>query len=410
MSVALTGSREAGQAQQAATSAGAAADSAARENHLRTRRTAPSHLSRPNRYATDDEILGITSVAAPARANASQADADFDAAREPVQENGDAANGAAAAEQSDDASAANAEQQNGAQSGEQLQAALEANPELRRAWQDAQSYREAFVTPEEAHAATALLGDLNRMDALFFSPRPEDHAELARAVAALDPAAFASLAQAMNSLAASAHHSATAAQTASQTAESQQQNPGQSPAQAQSQNRDSRPERAAAANPTPAQMDFLHAANAAAVQGVLDAIETQVDRLLPEGVSKTARNRVVGEIYRELDASIGANRQLGQQMRDAFRSGNFDAQHQRAIVSLLTGRARQALPGIAKRVLNEWTSTVVAANQDRLARQRSAAHRVDIAGSGRGADGSRRSLGPRDIDYARMSDSDILNL
>ena len=162
--------------------------------------------------------------------------------------------------------------------------------------------------------------------------------------------------------------------------------------------------------PTPAQTEFFHATNAAAVESVLDAIESQVERLLPEGVSKTARNRVVGEIYRELDTTLRSNRQLAQQMRDAFRSGALDAEHQRAIVSLITGRARQALPGVAKRVLNEWTSTVVAANQDRRARQRAAERRVDIAGSGGAGNDGHRSMTPREIDYARMSDADILNL
>ena len=68
---------------------------------------------------------------------------------------------------------------------------------MRRDSEDARAYRETFATPEDARAATALLADLNRMDSLFFSRRPEDHAELARSIASLDPAAFASLAQAM---------------------------------------------------------------------------------------------------------------------------------------------------------------------------------------------------------------------
>ena len=119
---------------------------------------------------------------------------------------------------------------------------------------------------------------------------------------------------------------------------------------------------------------------------------------------------MVGEIYRELDTTLRSNRQLGQQMRDAFRSGALDAEHQRALVSLVTGRARQALPGVAKRVLSEWTSTVVAANQDRRTRQRAAEHRVDIAGSGGTGSDGQRSMTPREIDYSRMSDADILNL
>jgi hypothetical protein len=113
----------------------------------------------------------------------------------------------------------------------------------------------------------------------------------------------------------------------------------------------------------------------------MEAIETQVDRLLPEGISKSARNRVAVEIYRELDTTLQGNRGLGQPMRDAFRSGPPDDAHRRAIVSLVTGRARQALPGVAKRVLNESTNTIVSANQDRPARQRTAERRVDISGS-----------------------------
>ena len=161
--------------------------------------------------------------------------------------------------------------------------------------------------------------------------------------------------------------------------------------------------------PSAAQAEFFQATNAAAVRGVMEAIEAQVDRLLPEEVSKSARNRVSGEIYRELDATLQGNRALGQQMRDAFRSGALDEAHQRSIVSLVTGRARQALPGVAKRVMNEWTNTIVSANQDRRARQRNAEKRVDISGSSGGNDG-RRAISSRDVDYGRMTDGDILNL
>jgi hypothetical protein len=301
---------------------------------------------------------------------------------------------------------------------ERLQAALDANPELRDAWQEVNAFRETFATPEEARAATALLGDLNKLDALFFSRRPEDHAELARAVAKLDPEAFASLALAMNALTNDAArqqgdgaHKSRVRELFADSASQTQQRAPQS-LQGQPDNRDPNParQREAGAGLTPAQADFFHSTNAAAVSSVVDAIESQVDRLLPEGISKSARNRVVGEIYRELDTTLRGNRALGQQMRDAFRSGALDEEHQRAIVSLVTGRARQALPAVAKRVLNEWTTTVVSANQERRARQRTAERRVDIAGSGGAGNDGRRAVSARDVDYARMSDADILNL
>jgi len=302
--------------------------------------------------------------------------------------------------------------------GADLKAALDANPELRSAWEDAEAYRKTFATPQDALAASTRLADLDRLDALFFSRKPEDHAELARAVAALDPAAFNSLANAMTQLVASTQSRGGQAERAEMLslpqvaqrgsgAHGQSVSAPASSAQAQTSQNETASERKGL---SPAQTEFFHSANAAAVEEVLHAIESQVERLLPEEISKSARNRVVGEIYRELDSTLQSNRQLAQQMREALRSGPLDAAHQRAIVSLVAGRARQALPAVAKRVLNEWTSTIVAANQERRARQRTAERRVDIAGSGRTGSDGRRLTSPRDIDYARMSDSDILNL
>jgi hypothetical protein len=392
--------------------------------------------ARPAHPPTDDEILGLD-TASPRSPDPGQAAFDFDAT------SADAENAPA----SESAAAAPSNAPDPAAEPASFRGIFEANPELRRAWQDAQAYRETFATPEAARAATAQLADLDRMDALFFSRRPEDHAELARVVATLDPESFASLAQAITSL--SAAPSSVGARSANDSRQMRGTNAWRDAAASAStqghrhsersvpssslreapghaveeslldvtptdrsatpaRSDDSSPERHSG-QPTAAQAEFFHAANAAAVEGVLDAIESQVERLLPEGVSKSARNRVVGEIYRELDTTLRSNRQLGQQMRDAFRSGSLDSDHQRAIVSLVTGRARQALPAVAKRVLNEWTSTVVAANNDRRARQHAAERRVDISGAS-GAANAGRSASPRSIDYARMSDSDILNL
>jgi hypothetical protein len=369
------------------------------------RRSAPV---RPVPAATDDEILGLT--ASPAAADAEQANPGLDSASEDVP---DLPAGLS--------ETANTRDPSDAMIPEPIRAALDANPDLRRAWDDAVAYREAFATPEAARAATAQIADLDRLDALFYSRRPEDHAELARAVAALDAEAFASLAQAMQGLVGAQQivngntpqidrrHAAPRAAENSSTAE----NPPQAaqpstPSVAKLSNENRRQD--AGATPTQAQTDFLHSTNAAAVQSVLDAIETQVERLLPEDISKSARNRVVGEIYRELDTTLCSNRQLAQQMREAFRGGGLDAEHQRAVVTLITGRARQALPGVAKRVLNEWTSTVVAAHNDRRARQQAAERRVDIGGSGGAGGDGPRSMTPREVDYRRMSDADILNL
>ncbi len=407
----------------------------------------PGSTNRRPGSPTDDEILGLDSSNGPGGTGLSPANlveargfspADNDGREAPSSQPQAVAEAESPERRPVSSSSDAAEPEN-------LRAAFDANPELRQAWHDAHSYRESFATPDEARAATALLADLDRLDALFYSRRPEDHAELARAVAALDPDAFASLAHAMFGLATEAqrHRDADNGRHSERSDRTAVARPGEArtsgreveeslfsapsrqepskrdplalsraPATADENQiaRDSAQDDTPRNGPTSAQMEFFHSANAAAVRNVLDAIESQVERLLPDGVSKSARNRVVGEIYRELDSTLGSNRQLAQQMRDAFKSGSLDTNHQRAIVSLITGRARQALPGVAKRVLSEWTSTGVAANHDRRARQRAAESRVDIAGSSRAGNDGIRPMTPRDIDYARLSDSDILNM
>jgi len=306
-----------------------------------------------------------------------------------------------------------------------LEATLGANPELKQAWEDVQAYRESFRTPAEARTATAALADLDRIDALFFSNRAQDHAELARVVASLDPAAFQSLARAMSEVANLGVRAASdkarsygaapvvqgpaAAKTETGLAASSGMNTLASEASGVASGPD-HARRETERGLSPVQEGFFHSTNAAAVSAVIGAIESQVDRLLPEEISKGARNRLVGEIYRELDTSLRSDRQFARQAREAFRSGALDDEHRRAIVSLVNSRARQSLPAVARRVLNEWTSAIVAANQDRRARQRAAEQRVDIAGSGRSGNDGQRPVTPKDINYARMSDADILNL
>ena len=350
------------------------------------------------RIPSDDEILGLMDANDTSAISSSGGDGDIENGGFPERNGNDAHQPAESVSAKEGPLAADPET---------LRLALDANPEIKQAVEDASAYREYFATPEEARNSKALLADLNRMDALFFSQRAEDHAELARSIAELSPPAFASLARAMQREVEEVGRK-----------EATDRNPAQAPLPApvvreQRVAAEERLREQTSANASDAsriQTEFLQATNAAAVQSVPDTIESQVGRLLPDGASRSARNRVVGEIYRELDAALRENRQLTRQVREAFRSGELDTRHQHAIVSLITGRARQALPGVAKRVMDEWTSTVVAANEDRRARQRAAERRVDIAGSrGVGGEG-RRSTTPRDIDYARMSDADILNL
>jgi hypothetical protein len=357
-----------------------------------SRNVTPSAAPPPR--ATDDEILGIASPRKNPTRNADQLEFDFDAAPVaqailPVPQTATSTIAPASLTDADSAvdASGNATRPAGASTAAEpahLRATFDANPELRAAWHDAGAYRQSFATPEAAREATALLADVNHMDALFFSRRPEDHAALARAIANLDPAAFASLANAMADFARSANpqtanvahlfrgeaSTADAGRQGSTDAGNQIADAWQ-PSQISSvgarhavperdawhgaarsprsvippalrnegseastalggrsfssditarAERDSAlPQAVAEAAPPPqrqsssaaqsaanhdAQLTFLNAANATAVEGVIAAIESQVERLLPEGVAKNARTRVVGEIYRELDATL----------------------------------------------------------------------------------------------------------
>jgi hypothetical protein len=340
--------------------------------------------------STDDEILGLTTSTVKRVNDDELADSAPDDA-----EGLDGDKNAAKPDDVDE----DAEEKAKAADAEALNAILAGNAELKSAWDDAKAYREVFESPEKAREAVALLGDLDRMDAMFFSRRTSDHARLAESIADLDADAFASLAKSM------ANEAERREKNGNATGSNSVANTGQTPELKNMSVRNSED-----GTLKSAQEAFLQTTNAATVQAVVDAIETQVERLLPEGASKTTRNRVTGEIYRELDAALRDNKQLAQQLREAFRSGSLDASHQRAIVTLITGRARQALPSVAKKVMDEWTSTALAANRSRRDRQRTAEQRVDIAGSGGAGHDGRHGRTPRDIDYSRLSDSDILNL
>jgi hypothetical protein len=164
---------------------------------------APAPAAPPR--ATDDEILGIVSPRKNPPRNTQQLEFDFDAAESspdvipseafahsdsrPAQPGrADAQSRNLSSDDRADSPAAHTSTPEPVH----LRATFEANPELRAAWRDASAYRESFATPDAARQASSLLADVNHMDALFFSRRPEDHASLARAIANLDPAAFTS--------------------------------------------------------------------------------------------------------------------------------------------------------------------------------------------------------------------------
>lgn len=394
---------------------------------LRGTQPRSSTARRASQGPSDDEILGlVTNVARPAANSSGDAQESASASATPSSQAVDsvAAEENAAPGVQSETQSASAE----ATLSPELAKILDTHPQLREAWDTAQQFRSVFATPAAAQDAK---NQLDELDSMFFSGEQGGYAALAARIHDLSPSAFQALMQAMqghaaqlgaqtspsalptsasspapgpgsSSVAGAPASGAAASSSSAATATSQPQT--QSPAAAPGNAPTSMDPRSAA------QVAFFHSTNSAAVHQVLAAIETQVNHLLPTGVSAPTKTRIVGEIYRDLGAALGANRQLGHQLREAFRSGAGDAAHQQAIVSLVAGRARQALPLIARRVINEWTHGVVAANHEKLSRHESAAKRVDISGAGSSDGVNRKPISPRDVNYKRLSDADILNL
>jgi len=414
---------------------------------------------------SDDEILGlVTAVSRPAtttsggvgEANLEHADGNGWG----TPGNAEAQGGSAAPVDSNDEApgASNAEDV----MTPELAKLAESNPLLRQTLADAQAYRVVFASPSAAQDAK---NQLDELDGMFFSSQPGDHAALAARIHELSPESFQNFARAMQAHAAKVNPSAqqtpgvvastegaagagkSASPTTPQQLElfpSQASDSGSAPSDAsqvsgqpeqQGTQQNSAPTpvdvgqgtqeaqhsvaRAATVHTAPAsasdprraaQVAFFHDTNAAAVEQILGTIQAQVGQLLPDSVPAGTRNRIIGEVYRELDATLRANRQLGKQLREAFQAGAGDAAHQRAIVTLVAGRAKQALPSVAKRVIGEWTQSIVAANHERLSRHEAASRRVDIAGAGASDGVNRKPMSARDLNYKRLSDADILNL
>ena len=157
---------------------------------------------------------------------------------------------------------------------------------------------------------------------------------------------------------------------------------------------------------------FERGTNDAVARDVRSAISSTLERVLPEGIAEGAARRIGDDIFSEIHRTLAADQALSAQIGEVLRGWQFGAAEQQRVASLLAARAKQALPGVARRVIGEWTSSVLGAVRSKAARQSAAASRIDIgtsaSGSSTGASAGRGDS--REIDYRSMSDEDILSL
>src|SRR6267154_875636 len=165
---------------------------------------------------------------------------------------------------------------------------------------------------------------------------------------------------------------------------------------------------------------FERSTNDTVARDVRVAVGDTLARVLPEGIAEGAARRIGEDIFNEIHRTLAADRTLSEQVgailrgssRDFTASGwRFGTAEQQRVAALLAGRAKQLVPGVSRRVIGEWTSSVLGASRSKAARQASAASRVDIAAPGGSLDSMPlRAMSSREINYASMSDDEILGM
>jgi hypothetical protein len=289
----------------------------------------------------------------------------------------------------------------------------------------------------DANAARNLpLGSLAEFDAGFYSGDAASRTALAQSLFASDPAAFrAMFDEAARLLGASGAREATAhgptpalvdndGRSNTPRGNDQGQNDSRTALRADDRSNALRADRDAqnaapnAANSQPASSAFPAesyrafeaSTNEAVARDVRGAITRTLEQVLPEGVAEGAAKRIGEDIFGEVGKLLAADAQLSSQVGESLGGWRFGAAEQQQVASLLSGRARQILPSVARRVIGEWTNSVLSTARTRATRSEAAARRVDVGGAASGDAAARsagRPLRPREIDYARTSDDDI---
>ena len=250
----------------------------------------------------------------------------------------------------------------------------------------------------DAGARSGLAARLYQSDPAAFR---EMLAESARMLASRDPQALAELARQLG--VSEAQAPGTATKSLGQAARSAESGVA-------TQNQMSPDNLGTAAFPAEAYRAFESATNEDVARSTREAIERTLGSTLPEGIGEGARRRIGDDIFQELHATLSADRELSRQVGDILRGWHFDGATKQQIVSLISSRARAAMPEVSRRVVAEWTSSVLASDRARAARVDAAASRRDITGGRLPAAVPANTLTPRRVDYSRMSDEQILDL
>jgi len=330
--------------------------------------------------------------------------------------------------------------------------------EAQELWREHQEFRAAFASPQEARAVKELLPggvrdvlslreatqSVERIDAALFSGDARAQAEVVAEMARANPAAFRSMfaeaAKVLAGLDGGGRRQDAGRVSGDDDGRSRgDSRGGDDRAERRRHSGDGNPTGSAApalqsANDPPpgdpelsrgstvaghvfdpaAYAEFERSTNDAVARDVRGSIHETLARVMPEGVAEGAARRIGEDIFHEVHRALAADLTLSEQVASVLRSRRFGGAEQQRVASLLATRAKQLVPSVARRVIGEWTSTVLNTARSKAARQATAASRVDIAAPGGSLDSMPLRSGgagsSRELNYASMSDEEILGM
>ena len=303
---------------------------------------------------------------------------------------------------------------------------------MQQARQEAAAYREVFAKPEEARAAAERARLLDDIDRAYFAGDAQQRSQLAAVMLREDPAAFREMVfaglRALEEAGKRAGKESTTAagpsnqvsQGDSSTAGRNATGPGFTSSLAERPGL-TRQE----GEQFPAYAAFERAANQELEQSVGGAIERTLDQALPNangGDSAAMKGRLAATIRQDIEKVLQDDRQLGQQVAQILSARRLNDESRAQVVRLIGDRARQLVPGAAKRVLQDWTQTALAAHRSHTSQNEAAAGRSDLVPANGDTRSSRSQAGDTSrpstrndnrgvkVDYHKLSDEQILNL
>ncbi len=142
----------------------------------------------------------------------------------------------------------------------------------------------------------------------------------------------------------------------------------------------------------------------------------------PDSARIPLRERLASSVRQDVEAALKGDRQLGEQIAQILAARRFDDTTRAQVVRLIGDRAQQLVPGAARRVINEWTGTTLAAHGARSERSIAPSARREVApaaasssanthaAQSRDPDSGRGATKTRNVDYRKLSDEQILEL